>query len=151
MANQDKSKNMSISELFKELSTNEIFLSYFNDNIEFKSESDILNDMLNNKELMLRLNSILDDEDIIKSKMQIKINQLNKQKNRNINNNEQHEKDKSFSSSSDSNQKNTYSDNEHFIPYYDNETQIAFLSPTVRIEPEGNIRKMICENFICYY
>lgn len=69
------------SELFKELSSNEIFAKYLSQLNEL-DEATVLTNALNDNELMQKLVSIINDLEIIKTKMQIKINQANKGKNK---------------------------------------------------------------------
>jgi hypothetical protein len=75
-----------VGELFKVLGNNEIFNSYCQD--KTKSNDNVLNESFNNEELMTILRSIVNDDNVIKSKMEVIIGQkrknANKQKTNNV-------------------------------------------------------------------
>jgi hypothetical protein len=66
----------SIGELFKVLGNNEVFNSYCQDTT--KTNIEIVNESFDNAELMLILRNIVQDDSIIKSKMDIIIGQKKK-------------------------------------------------------------------------
>ena len=69
-----------IGELFKVLGNNEIFNSYCQD--KTKSNIDVLNESINNEEIMNILRNIVNDDNIIKSKMDVIIGQKRKNYNK---------------------------------------------------------------------
>ena len=69
-----------IGELFKVLGNNEIFNSYCQD--KTKSNVDVLNESINNEEIMNILRNIVNDDNIIKSKMDVIIGQKRKNSNK---------------------------------------------------------------------
>lgn len=111
------------SELFKELSSNELFKKYL-DQLNEYDENVVLLNALNDDDLMTKLKSILDDDEMIKTKMQIKINQVNKCK----------PKDETIV---------------NFIPYTEN--GITYLTPTIKIERVGFNMKMTTPDFEIIY
>jgi hypothetical protein len=70
----------SIGELFKVLGNNEVFNSYCQDTT--KTNIEIVNESFDNAELMLILRNIVQDDSIIKSKMDIIIGQKRKNANK---------------------------------------------------------------------
>lgn len=74
-----------VGELFKVLGNNEIFNSYCQD--KTKSNIDVLNESINNEEIMKVLRNIVNDDNIIKSKMDVIIGQKRKNSNKQKTNN----------------------------------------------------------------
>ena len=74
-----------VGELFKVLCNNEIFNSYCQD--KTKSNIDVLNESINNEEIMNVLRNIVNDDNIIKSKMDVIIGQKRKNSNKQKTNN----------------------------------------------------------------
>jgi hypothetical protein len=109
------------SELFKELSTNETFKTYL-DQLNTTDENTVLINALNDTDLMQKLTNIIDDLDIIKLKMQIKINQVNKNK--------------------------KVTDIKEY-PYEDNNT--LYLSTDIKIEKNGLIYKIVTSDYVMNY
>lgn len=112
------------SELFKELSNNSIFNNYLNQ-LDGSNDDQILQLAMSDEELMQKLKSILDDENIIKVKMSIKINMVNKSK------------------------KPIYKEEEEFVPYYKDGN--AYLSKDIKIIREGFNLKLITPTFTLTY
>ena len=142
-------------ELFKELSSNELFKKYLDQEYD---ENTILNNALNDDELMTKLKNILDDNEIIKSKMQIKISQVKKSKNKvnqPKNTNESNNKLVNESNNKLVNESNNKLVNELnnedivFIPYTEN--GITYLTPTIKMERVGFNMKLTTPDFEVIY
>jgi hypothetical protein len=134
-------------ELFKELSSNELFKKYLDQEYD---ENTILNNALNDDELMTKLKNILDDNEIIKSKMQIKISQVKKSKNKvNQPKNTNESNNKLVNESNNKLVNELNNEDIVFIPYTEN--GITYLTPTIKMERVGFNMKLTTPDFEVIY
>lgn len=149
-----------IGELFKTLGKNEVLENYCKEMENGASNNEILEEALNNEELMTLLRNIINDDSVIKNKMDVIIGQKRKafEKNQqkelyestqfNQSNNKQHKNEKVED-------KIDEEDEDVFIPTVIsrpfNEDKAVWLGNWAFIEVVDHRTRMVTTDFECYY
>lgn len=146
-----------IGELFKFLGKNEILENYCKEMENGASNKDILDEILKNDDLMMSLKSIIDNEDIIKSKVDVIIGQKRRIFEKNNQFQMQTQPQMQPLPNNETKNKNDDDDDDKVIeeitvisrPF--NENKAVWLTEWAFIEVVDHRTRMVTNMFECYY
>jgi hypothetical protein len=138
----------SVGELFKFLGSNDIFLDLCK-NSE-KTNSQIIDDVFQNEELITKLRNIVQDDNIIKSKMDILIGQKKKSQNKKPDQKQEQYKKQEIQSINESSNNQTQEVKEFkYTPI--NESNVIYLDNFAYIERVDHRMRLVTHDFEMYY
>jgi len=140
----------SVGELFKFLGSNDIFLDLCK-NSE-KTNSQIIEDVFQNEELITKLRNIVQDDSIIKSKMDILIGQKRKSQNKKPEQEKKPDQDKKQDQKQEQEQEQPENKEVKEFKYTPiNESNVIYLDNIAYIERVEHRMRMVTHDFEMYY
>lgn len=146
----------SVGELFKFLGSNDVFLDLCKDSE--KTNPQIIADVFQNEELIVKIRNIVQDDSIIKSKMDILIGQKRKNQNKKPDQKQEQNKKQDQDKKQDQKQEQTNNqeqyqleENKEFKYTPINESNVTYLDNFAYIERVEHRMRLVTHDFEMYY
>jgi hypothetical protein len=134
----------SVGELFKFLGSNDVFLDLCKDSE--RTNPQIIEDVFQNEELIAKIRNIVQDDSIIKSKMDILIGQKKKSQNKKLDQKQEQDQDKKQEQEQPENK-----EVKEFKYTPINESNVTYLDNFAYIERVDHRMRLVTHDFEMYY